>query len=446
MNRINAGKMSRLPIDAIDTSRLRALADDHFTANGLRRAFAVGFRGTERLCAIMHFGRTRCRLCWRRLEGLATLEAPSLPAEGSDVAFDPVLVALRRLVNGYREPEAIDQLRSMHAFWFHRCRLEGIGFFRLLVEESRQHGFDHPTTGLAVAEETLDLLESLPFENLGLPWIDLKALARAAVGDEHRAAGRHRPAFEHLETARRELMLGTGDPELWVTWHEMVIELTLAIDFNGMARDLVERAMELVRQIEVEGRDAETLVLLGLVQLRFGEDHRAADAFRQALSALVPGKTARLRLRVLLLLALAEVRNRCFTEAREHLAAARALEAGHPTPLLRAEGLWIEGTLHLETESYGEAEEPLRKSLQGFQMLGLTARAMQVLLSLTRVYVATGRIQEFAKLEQEFRPLLEAPAARKWILTMHEWFLRWATKQGLPLPLIQEPRSPGGDG
>ncbi len=68
--------------------------------------------------------------------------------------------------------------------------------------------------------------------------------------------------------------------------------------------------MELVRGVGVEGRKAETLVLLGTVRLRSGDDHGAADAFRQALRAIPPGKFQRLRLRALQALALVEVRRR----------------------------------------------------------------------------------------------------------------------------------------
>ncbi|MCP4495074.1 MAG: hypothetical protein GY820_48405, partial [Gammaproteobacteria bacterium] len=148
---------------------MRALADGrHFTADGLRRAFAAGL-DTERLRAIVHFGRMRCQVCWRLLDELASLKAP--PAEISPTLdppiLDPVLAALRRLVSAYREPAIIDLLSPVHGFWLRRCRHEEIGFFRLMVEESRQHRFEHSTSELDGARDTLDLLERLPFDDLG---------------------------------------------------------------------------------------------------------------------------------------------------------------------------------------------------------------------------------------------------------------------------------------
>ncbi len=426
--------MSHRPIDPL---HVRALADGrHFTADGLRRAFAADL-GTERLRAVVHFGRMRCQVCWRLLDELASLKAPPLPAEVSPT-LDPVLAALRRLVTAYREPATIDRLRPVHGFWLGRCRHDELGFFRLTVEESRQHRFEHSASGLDVARGTLDLLERLPFEDLGLPWIDLKARARAYLGDAHRAAGQRRPAVRQLATARQELSRGTGDPELGATWHELRARLAQSGGQYTVALDLLDEAMELVREVEVEGRDAETLVLLGLVRLRSGDDHGAVDAFRQALRAIPPGKFQRLRLRAFQALALVEVRRRHFAEAGEHLATARALEAKHSSPWLRSERLWIEGILHFEAGRYGEAEDPLRSSMELFQRLGRIRDAALVLSNLARVYIASGRMHDLAGLERELRTLLQASASRKWVLALRERIVRWAEKEGFTLPPSSE--------
>ncbi len=275
--------MSQRPIDP---SQARALADGrHFTADGLRRALAADL-GTERLRAIVHFGQMRCQVCWRLLDELASLKAPP-PAEVSPT-FDPVLAALRRLVTAYREPSTADRLRPVHSFWLGHCRHEELGFFRLMVEESRQFGFEHWAIGLGTARGTVGLLKRLPFEALGRPWIDLKARARAYLGNAHRVAGRRWPAVRHLATARQELSRGTGDPELAATWHELWARFAQSAGQYNMALDLLDEAMVLVRRVEVEGREAETLVLLGQVRLQSGDDSGAADAFRQALRAIPP--------------------------------------------------------------------------------------------------------------------------------------------------------------
>ncbi len=126
------------------------------------------------------------------------------------------------------------------------------------------------------------------------------------------------------------------------------------------------------------------------------------------------------------MLALVEVRSRRFAEAGEHLATARALEAEHSSPWLRGERLWIEGIFHFEAGRYGEAEDPLRSSLERFQRLGRVRDAAQVLSSLIRVYIASGRMHELAGLEREFQPLLQEPAVRKWVLELRERLVRWA--------------------
>ncbi len=424
----------------IDASLLRRLSEGrHFTADELRDAFAGGFSDTDRLRAVVHFGQMRCKVCWDLLKGLTMLDTMPPRVEGSRVrAFDPLLAALRRLVLAYLIPTTVDRLRPVHGYWVLHSRFQKLGFLRLALEESRQHRFEYSATGLAVARGTLDLLERLPVEDLGVSWIDLKARARAYLGDAHRAAGQRRLAVRQLATARQELSRGTGDPELGATWHELRARLALAGGQYTTALDLLDEAMELVRGVEVKGRDAETLVLLGLARLRGGDDHGAADAFRQALRAIPPGKNHRQRLRALQVLALVEVRSRNFVEAGEHLATARALEAEHSSPWLRGERLWIEGILHFEAGRHAEAEGPLRSSLERFQQLGRIRDAAQVLSNLARVYVAGGRVDELPALEREFWPLLQAPATRKWVLALRERIVRWAEKEGLTLPSTAE--------
>ncbi len=426
--------MNRNPISP---ALVRTLAEGpHFTVDELRGAFASGFRGTDRLRAVVHFGQIRCEVCWGLLKELASLGAPPPPAGDSQGrAFDPVLATLQRLVAAYFRPATVDRLRPVLRFWLGNSRFAELGFFRLVLEESRQQALDQQATGLVVARETLDLLERLPFaDDFGRRWIDLEALARTYLGDEHRIAGEHELAARHLATAKRQLLRGTGDPELGATWRELRAELAMADGLCPLARGLLDEALELLRRVDVEGREAETWILKGLARLRGGDDRGAGAAFRQALSAMPPGKAPRMRLLAHQHLALAEVRSRRFAGARESLDAARTLETEHTTPLLQAQRLWIEGLFHIGTKTYGKAEGPLRDSLQRFRLLGQTLDAAQVLANLGQLYALTRRTREFEGLEQEFRPLLRARATRNWVLALRERVVCWAKAAGISLP------------
>ena len=278
----------------------------------------------------------------------------------------------------------------------------------------------------------LDLLQGPPFEDFGR-WGNLEALARTYLGDEHRAMGELDLAAQQLSIAGRELRRGIGDLELRATWLELKAELAQARGQYTLALGLLDEALELLRRNEIEGRQAETLILRGLAHLRSGDDPGARKDFQHALSNIPPGKTLRMRLRALQYLALAEVRSRRFVDAQHHLAAASELRA-HSTKLLEAQRLWTEGILHLETRNYGAAEEPLHRSLERFRMLGRTLDAAQVLTSLGRLYMATDRWPEFVGLERKFRPLLEVPATLKWVLALRERVVRWAKQGRISLP------------
>lgn len=421
--------------EAIGTSLAGSpAANRHFTAGELRHALAAGLSDPDRWRAILHFGRRRCDRCWNLLKRLAAGELLPQVVEGSPGrGFDSVLAALWRLIVAYRSPAIVDQLRPVHRFWLGHSRLQDFGFLRLMLEESRQYALEHPASGLVVARSTLDLLAQPNFEDLGRRWTDLRALARAYLGDEHRAAGDPTRARRQLAAAEQGLWRGTGDPELRATWLELKAELEQAGGQYTLALGLLDEALELLRPLEIEGRSTETRVLLGLVRLRSGNDRGAGDAFRQALSDMPPGKTQRLRLKTLLYLALAEVRSRRFNDARRNLAAASKLEDSYATQLLQAQRLWIEGILHLETRSYGDAEEPLRQSLQRFLMLGRVLDAAQVLAGLGRLYAVTQRTAEFEGLDREFDALLQAPATRKWVLALREQVVRWAEEAGRTL-------------
>ncbi len=405
----------------------------HFTADELQDAFANGLSDAGQLRAIVHFGWMRCDVCWRHLKELAPLGTHELCLDRPppDGAVDPVLAALRRVLTTHRGPATLDQLRPVHRFWLDHAGIKETGFLRLMLEESRQHALEHPRTGLAAARKTLALLERLPLKDLGRRWEDLKALARMYLGDEHRAAGDRDLAAQQLAAAQRGL--GTGNPELEATWFEIKAELAQANGQYTLAIGLLDQALRLLHSTEIEGRKAETLVLLGLFRLRRGDDRGAKEAFQQALLEMPLGKNLRLRLRTLQHLAMAELRSRNFDAVGEHLAAARLLEADHTTPLLQAQRLWTEGNLHLEKGRYADAEEPLRSSLERFRMLGRTLEAAQVLVSLGRLYALSGRIKEFSGLEHQFRPLLAAPATRRWVLDLRERVVRWAEEAGVSL-------------
>ncbi len=405
----------------------------HFAADELQDALATGFSDADRLRAIFHFGSMRCDVCWRILKELAGSGAAEtcLERPPRHRGIDPVLAAIHRLITTYRRPATLDQLRPVHRFWLDHAKTQETGFLRLVLEESRQHALEHPDTGLATARQTLALVKRLPLKDLGRRWQDLEILAQMYLGDEHRANGERDLAAQQLAAVQTKS--GTGDPELEATRLEIKAELAQTNGQYTLATGLLDRALTLLSSTEIEGRKAETLVLLGLMRLRRRDDRGAKEVLQQALLEMPLGKNLPLRLRTLQHLAMAELRSRNFNAAGEHLAAARLLEANYTTPLLQAQRLWTEGNLHLETNRLADAEEPLRSSLERFRMLGRPLDAAQVLVSLGRLYALSGRIQEFSGLEHQFRPLLAAPATRRWVLALRERVVRWAGEAGVSL-------------
>lgn len=414
-------------------------ATPHFTADLLVEGLRSGLTQAERWRAVLHFGRLRCGECWELLQ--QTAERNLLPARaGPADSFDPVVMALRRLVMTYwteaSQPAGspdLDQLRPAHTYWIGHSRIEELGFCRLSLEENRQYALAHPDSALAAARNMLDLVHSLPFADVGASYLDLEALARAYLADELRSAGDLAGAARQLAISGQELERGSGAEELRATWYELASDLAQARGQYTLALSQIAEALELSATVRIPGRWAETFVRQGLARLRCGELPAAARAFRRALDEIPPGKILRLRLEALQLLALTQLRRRRLDEATEHLAEVHSLGVEMAPPLMRAQLAWIQGMLHLEAGRTAEAEESLRDAVQRFRDLGRPVDAAQCLAALGRLYVTHRRPRDLEQLERDFLPLLETPETRRWVLAELTKVARWAEAAGMPL-------------
>jgi tetratricopeptide (TPR) repeat protein len=410
----------------------------HADVKELERVLDRGFESPERRSQVFLCLATRCAPCARSLQEL--LGRPGASGKRPPTC-DPVVGTLRDWVDVRRYPRKAVDLRPMYRFWINRERFQPLDFCRAALEQSRQLAIDDPDAAIRIFES---LHKDFSSETLGsrggcgvhdLRNGALTSLARAWADvldlDE---------ADKHMEAAKRELGLGSGDREVLATLYEHEAEIARLRGQQMLSSVLLDAAVALLRNCPVPGRLAEVLVRMGIGLLQQGCGYQAAEILREARVSLPEDVYPRLLLEVLHHQALADVRNRDFNEALKHLALAKAksLYKLYPLEPMATQRFWILGISYFHVDREDKAEAALQEALQRYCQLGEWGGAAHSLTLLASLYVSQSRGKDLEGLEQDFSKLIRKAPMRQLAQQGLRKAIRLATILKVPVPRLRK--------
>jgi tetratricopeptide (TPR) repeat protein len=176
----------------------------------------------------------------------------------------------------------------------------------------------------------------------------------------------------------------------------------------GEALELLERALQLYREIGDGHQEGRVLILMGMVLGDSGSSQTAIRHLRDGLARIDPATEPRLLLVASHNLAL------CLSEGGSHQEALEALqrnrrlylEIGDPMDLVRLR--WLEGQIALRMGRLGDAELALGIARDAFLEQGIWFDAALAALDLAMVHARRGETAEVKRIAAEIVPVFRA--------------------------------------
>jgi tetratricopeptide (TPR) repeat protein len=363
------------------------------------------------------FAAARRALTARRLSFVAEREAtPALLAElsGHPVERQRLLVA--------REP-----------------RFQTWSLCDLLLEASREQGFEDPGRALELAELGAAVAAQLDPAAYGPARVnDIAARAWATLANAQRIRADFRSAEEGFARAEELLREGTGDP----LEKAQVLLLKASLRGNQGRVDEAARLLDRVVRIAAQSGDAhlrgKALITKGFLRGIAGEPAAAIELLQAGLAEV--DVLAEPRLLVAARHNLILYLNECGHphEALALLAATRPLytELGDRMNLVRLR--WLEGKIALGLGELERAEalfQEVRRDLLA-QEIGFDAALLS--LDLAGVYARQGRSAEMRRLAGEILPIFQSCAVEREVMAALIVFQQAAEMERVTLDLVQE--------
>ncbi|HYO15297.1 MAG TPA: tetratricopeptide repeat protein [Thermoanaerobaculia bacterium] len=302
-------------------------------------------------------------------------------------------------------------------------RFQSWGVLELLIDRSREKGFEDPAQGEALARLALTLTERLDADYYGAERIqDLRARVWGQIGNLRRMASDFRGAEEAFKTAFALLRQGTAD----------LLEKAILLDvrasllreqrrFDEAAR-LLRRAQRIFLQYGERHRAGKALVKMSTVHEHAGRPDKAIRVLYEALKLIEDERDPRLLLAAQhnLITNLAETGR--FMEAQGLLIQARPLYARFQDGWTQNRRRWVEGRIARGLGQLPEAESLLRAARDGFVGEGVTYDVALVSLDLALIYAEQGRTAELKRIAEETMPLFSSrPIHREALAALVLW-------------------------
>ncbi|HEV7515196.1 MAG TPA: hypothetical protein VGR07_02745 [Thermoanaerobaculia bacterium] len=369
--------------------------------------------------------------------------------------YSPAFAAVRRELSRRHQAFAAEQAAAPvllaevagHPFdrqWrmvTHQARFQTWALCDLLLEASREWGFQDPGRALDLAELGAAVAAHLSHAFYGTARVnDLAARAWATLANAERIRSDFRSAEKGFSQAERLLKEGTGDP----LEKARVLLLKASLRGNqGRSREalrLLDRVGHIARRNDdlhlvgkaliakgflcgVAGRPAEAIRLLseGLARVDIAVEPRLLVAARHNL-VLYLSESGRQQ------------------EALALLAETRPLyvELGDRMNLMRLQ--WVEGKIALALGNFEPAEALLQEVRQELVARELGFDAALLSLDLARIYAQQGRSAEMRQLAFEILPIFQSRDVQREALAAVIVFQKAAEMDRVTLDLVQELR------
>jgi len=341
-------------------------------------------------------------------------------------------------------PSLLDDLAS-HPFdrqWImatNNRRFHTWAFCDLLLEASREWGFQDPGRALELAELGATVAAHLSHANYGQARVsDLSARAWATLANVERIRSDFRSAEKGFIRAERLLKNGTGDPL------EKARVLLLKASLRGNQQRFDE-AFRLLARVVAIGRRSGDLHLCGKALIAKGFIHGIAEQPLAAIRWLEEGielvdSSAEPRLLVAarhnLMLYLNEIGRQ--EQALALLEQARPLyvQLGDRMNLIRLR--WLEGKIALALGRLGPAELLLQEVGRELAEIDLSYDAALVSLDLALLYTRQGRVAEVRRLAEQLIPIFQSRDVHREAIAALIVFQKAAEMERVTLGLVQE--------
>jgi tetratricopeptide (TPR) repeat protein len=394
-----------------------------------------------------------CRaITWRLLPGLpgpgTEVDRPELDY-GEAFAAAGRELSLREGALAAERSKAPGLFRELAAHPFDRqrrtvaadARFQTWAFCDLLLDASREWGFQEPARALELAHLGVTAASRLSAETYGEPRVnDLAARAWATLANAERIGSDFRAAEEGFAKAERLLKRGTGDPL------EKARLLLLKASLIGDQRRFDEAFRLLDRVIAISRRSGDPH-LTGKALIKQGIFCGVADRLETAIRCLAEGielidPTAEPRL-------LVAARHNLIvylTQAGRHREAAVLLDETRPLytqlgdrmNLIRLQ--WLEGKIAQALGDVGQAEALFQQVREELVQRELGYDAALLSLDLAGIYAQQGRGGEMRRLAEEMIPIFQSRDVHREATAALIVFQKAAEMERVTLGLVQELR------
>ena len=429
--------------------------DPHLLAQLGRHPFAP----TERRAIIRHLltGCPRCRAITARLLPplpIAPVEVGSgLPDGLAEIDYTPAFAAVRRELArrqaAFAEEKAAAPLllEELLAHPFERQwmlvtnspRFQTWAFCDLLLDTSRELGFQDPARALEAAELGAAVAAQLPFAVYGEARLhDLSARAWATLANAERIRSDFRAADKGFARAERLLKSGTGDPL------EKARVLLLKASLRGNQQRF-EEAFRLLDRVIALGRrhgdlhlSGKALITKGFVSGVAGRPDDAVALLHQGLDLADPAAEPRLVVAARHNLALFLNDGGRHAEALELLEQTRPLyeQLGDRMNLVRLR--WIEGRIEAARGRLARAEELFREVRGELMASDLGYDTALLLLDLASLFARQGRNREVRQLAEEMLPIFQSRDVHREAIASLIVFQKAAEMERVTVRLVEE--------
>ena len=281
-------------------------------------------------------------------------------------------------------------------------RHRSYGFARALLDAAFEALYDDPRRALELSRMSAEVADGLSEEPYSARLVlDLRAKARAHVGNALRACGDLDQADENLREARRLAAAGSLDPILDAELLYFEASCLRARRRLGAALQKVRRSARLMRQIGEEHLEGRSLLNEWQILTLEGRSRDAHGAIERALRLIDADKDPRL--------ALAALHNRAW----------QTLEEGRPAEALaqleayrrRFETLgdrgslsrldWLQARIEADLERTDRAAALYERAMAGFVELELPYEVANLALDLALLHLDDHRFAEVASIASE---------------------------------------------
>lgn len=403
-------------------------------------------------------GCPRCRAVTARLlppvhAGHAGDHLAVLPGDGREADYTPAFEAVRRELTRRQAAFAQEQaaaprlLRELAEHPFERQwmmvtnspRFQTWAFCDLLLESSRELGFQDPARALETAELGAAVAAQLSFAYYGEARLhDLSARAWATLANAERIRSDFRSADKGFARAERLLKSGTGDP----LEKARVLLLKASLRGNqqrfGEAFRLLDRVVALGHRHGDPHLSGKALITKGFVSGVAGRPEAAVELLYQGLALADVASEPRLVVAARHNLALYLNDSGRHDEALALLEQTRPIyeQLGDRMNLVRLQ--WVEGKIEAARGRLDRAEHLFRQVRIELVERDLGYDAALLSLDLARLLAQQGRGREMRQLAEEMLPIFQSRDIHREAIASLIVFQKAAEMERVTLRLVQE--------